>query len=67
MWCGPLRLRTRFVHLKSAAPELFSIKASNRLGRFFIIGHFHECKTAGSASFPIHRYMDPRNLPERFE
>jgi hypothetical protein len=65
--CGPFRPGARFVHLKIAATKLFSIKASDRLGRFFIIGHFDESKPAGSASLTIHRNMDSCNLSRPFE
>jgi hypothetical protein len=64
---GAVRPGTRFVHVKTAATELFSIQTSHRLDRFFIIRRFHESKTACSASLPICRYVNPCNLPEPLE
>src|ERR1700682_1294107 len=58
-------LGTRLVHFQVASAQLFSVKACNRFGGFFVVGHFHKGEPAGTASLPVHDQVDARHLSER--
>src|SRR5216684_2636712 len=60
-------LGARFVHLQIATAQLFSVEAGNRLGGFFVVGHFHEGKAAGAARLPVHDQVHAGHLSEGLE
>jgi hypothetical protein len=60
-------LRTRFIHFQVAAAGFFAIQTRYSLRRFRVVGHFHECKSACSSSFAVHRHMHARHLAKRLE
>jgi hypothetical protein len=59
--------RARFVHLQVSTAEILPIESGNRAGRFRIIRHFHERKSAGPARLAIRGDVNSRNLAERLE
>jgi len=59
--------RARFVHFQVTAAEIFSVQTSDRTGRFRIIRHFDERKSAGPARFFVRGDMHSCDLTERLE
>src|SRR5260221_2875352 len=60
-------LGARFVHFQVTSAQLFSVQSRNRLGGFFIVGHFHKGEAASTASLSVHHQVDACHLSERFE
>jgi hypothetical protein len=55
-------LRTRFVHVQSAAAELSSVQSGYRALRLAFIRHFNESEASRSACIAIGFDADPLNL-----
>src|SRR6266481_937755 len=63
-WRAAFALGARFVHLQIAPAHFFSIEAGHGCRRFRVIRHFHECKAARAAGFPVHGHVNSRYLAE---
>jgi hypothetical protein len=50
---GAIRLWFRFVNLQSASPEFAAVQCRDGFLSFPSVGHFHERKSAGAASFAV--------------
>ena len=63
-WRSALTFRPRFVYLQVAPAHFFAIESSHGLGRFLIVGHFHERKPSRPAGFPVHGHVHASDLPK---
>jgi hypothetical protein len=55
---------TRFVDFQIASAGFLTVESSDRLGRFFVIGHFDEGESTSPTGFPVHGHVHAGDLAE---
>jgi hypothetical protein len=58
---------TRFVDIQGAPAEFFAIESGDRFFGFGGIGHFHKCKSSGTAGVAIGHYANLIDFAVRFK
>jgi len=62
-----LRPGLRFIYVQGATAQLFSVQLRNCLGRFLVIGQFHETEAARPARISVCNDIYARDLSIRFK